>query len=480
MTTVQTTESLKARQIALEEESLTLGIDRYQKDRERQDEADSGPGKRLIRDTLIPLSHAIDAFVAAARNGKPGKKHTAVRWVEKFPSTELAYITARHCFNAVSNGDTRAQTVAEGIATAIEDSINYSRFREESPGLYKHLQTVLKKSTSARHSRNVMASAMNRTEVDQFTFPGHDGQHFGMKMVELFIESTGLADLYNDSSHGKTRERVLLRGTETVLAWLDKAHDAAAHFASVRMPMLVSPRPWQASKGGGYITDAGGLVPLVRTRNKAYLRELDNADMPNVYESINALQATAWKINRNVVDVMAEAWEAGGGVGGLPSRELESLPPLPSLDMEVYKVEQPEAFKDWKRKRATVYEANARATSKRVSAAQKISLALRFAPEAAIWFPHSLDFRGRVYPVPGTLNPQSDDQGKSLLCFAEGKPLGSTGARWLAIHVANLFGVDSNTPQRLRKKHTPSISRPRGGFFMPKGNPPCPVKLQEP
>jgi DNA-directed RNA polymerase len=444
MDIVQNTSDLRTRQIALEEESLTLGIDRYKKERERQDEADTGPGLRIVKDTLRPLATAIETFVTEARNGKPGKKHTAVRWVEKFPATELAYLTARHCLNAITNGETRVQAVAEAIATAVEDSINYSRFREESPGLYKHLQGVLKKSTSNRHSRNVVAAAMNRTELDQFAFPGHDATHFGMKMVDLFIESTGLAHLYNDSSHGKTKERVLLRGTPEVMDWLEKAHDAAAHFSPVRMPMLVPPLPWQASKGGGYLTDAGGLVPIVRTRNKAYLRELDNADMPMVFEAINAIQATAWKVNSNVLAVMREAWEAGGGIGDLPRRELESLPTLPvaAEDMDAWKEMNPEEFKAWKRKRAEVYEANARTTSKRVSAAQKIALAIRFESEAAIYFPHSLDFRGRIYPVPGTLNPQGDDQTKSLLCFAEGMPLGSEGARWLAIHLANVFGVD--------------------------------------
>ena len=442
MNTVQQTASLRDRQLALEEESLTLGIDRYQKERGRQDEADSGPGRRLITDSINPLSVAIDTFVSEARNGKPGKKHTAVRWVEKFPSTELAYITVRHCLNAISNRDTRVQTVAEAIATSIEDSINYSRFREVSPGLHKHIQNVLKKSTSQRHSRNVMEAATRRVELEQFAFPGHDGVHFGMKMVELFIESTGFGMLFNDSSHGKTKERVLLRGTQHVLDFLENAHDAAAHFSPIRMPMLVPPTPWVSSKGGGYLTDAGGLVPLVRTRNKPYLRELGNVDMPAVYQSVNAIQATAWKINTSVLNVMRDAWDAGGGIAGLPSRDLIEVAPLPSLDMDRYKVEQPEEFKAWKRARADVYELNARTTSQRVSAAQKIALATRFSTEEAIYFPHSLDFRGRVYPVPGTLNPQGDDQAKALLTFAKGKPLGSSGARWLAIHVANLFGVD--------------------------------------
>jgi DNA-directed RNA polymerase len=35
----------------------------------------------------------------------------------------------------------------------------------------------------------------------------------------------------------------------------------------------------------------------VRTRNRAYKRELALVDMPNVYQALNAIQATAWKVN---------------------------------------------------------------------------------------------------------------------------------------------------------------------------------------
>jgi len=54
-----------------------------------------------------------------------------------------------------------------------------------------------------------------------------------------------------------------------------------------------------------------------------------------------------------------------------------------------------------------------------------------------------VDFRGRVYPLStGGPNPQGDDVAKSLLTFAKGEPITHDGARWLAIHLAGLFGID--------------------------------------
>jgi DNA-directed RNA polymerase len=35
-----------------------------------------------------------------------------------------------------------------------------------------------------------------------------------------------------------------------------------------------------------------------------------------------------------------------------------------------------------------------------------------------------------------------DDLSRGLLMFAESKPLGKTGLRWMKIHLSNLFGYD--------------------------------------
>ena len=47
-----------------------------------------------------------------------------------------------------------------------------------------------------------------------------------------------------------------------------------------------------------------------------------------------------------------------------------------------------------------------------------------------------------MYPLPAYVNPQGNDLGKALLLYAEGKPLGTNGGYWLAIHGANIFGND--------------------------------------
>ncbi|WP_026227624.1 DNA-directed RNA polymerase [Hoeflea sp. 108] len=79
-----------------------------------------------------------------------------------------------------------------------------------------------------------------------------------------------------------------------------------------------------------------------------------------------------------------------------------------------------------------------RATSTTILVAQE------YAGFDAIYFPHMLDFRGRIYPIPNFLQPQGSDLARGLLTFAEGLPITEEngGSGWLAIQLANSWGND--------------------------------------
>lgn len=434
---------LHAEQLALERECFALGSSRYQKMLDSSTVADTSPGRRLVMQSIEATSALIAQFVADADTGKPGKRHTAVKWFRHMDSSALAYIAAVQIVNSLSTASVRVTRVASDIGSAVLNEVNFSILQDAHPGLHKVLQKQLKKSTSDRHSTNVMRHAMNEAQADYVEFTPKDLLLIGMVLLEMFIKATGLVEICTVTRGEKSK--TILRGTEETLLWLEKAHQSAALFHPALLPMVCPPRPWTSPTDGGYFTAMGHASKLVRTGNKAYMRELALADMPNVYAAVNAIQATPWKINRAVLDVMAEAWDCGGRIGGLPDRDLLPLPDRPALldtNPDYYKEHHAEEFTAWKRSRAVVYETNARNLSKRIAAGQKIAVAKKFVDNAAIYFPHNLDFRGRAYPIPPMLSPQGDDQAKALLTFSKGVALGDGGAFWLAVHLANTFGVD--------------------------------------
>lgn len=75
----------------------------------------------------------------------------------------------------------------------------------------------------------------------------------------------------------------------------------------------------------------------------------------------------------------------------------------------------------------------------------KLNIARSFGTLDRFYYPHNLDFRGRVYPVPPHLNHIGNDLSRGLLTFADGRKLGKSGLKWLKIHCANLMGKDKAT-----------------------------------
>ena len=81
----------------------------------------------------------------------------------------------------------------------------------------------------------------------------------------------------------------------------------------------------------------------------------------------------------------------------------------------------------------------------------------------AFYFPHNLDFRGRAYPMHPNLNHLGADLSRGLLQFADAKPLGPDGLRWLEISVSlHHTLVHSQKPNSLEKRAFISLTKKSG------------------
>jgi DNA-directed RNA polymerase len=183
--------------------------------------------------------------------------------------------------------------------------------------------------------------------------------------------------------------------------------------------------------------------------------------MDEVQDCINAISATAWRVNPAIVDVMNLLWEQGGNIIGMPPKDDLPLPPRPpeiATDEEIKKA--------WKKEAAAIHRQNDQLKGMRCDFLQLLSQANEFR-DRTIYFPHQLDFRGRAYPVPPVLNHQGDDLRRGMLHFAEGEPLDDDGRWWLRVHAANTYGHDKLpyadrvawTQEYEARGHTRRISR---------------------
>lgn len=441
------------RQIALEHEMTSAGVARYEATvanaRAELRESGTPSGTRLLQAAVEPLSVALQGFMDASRKGRPGPASTASVYLDGMDLKVVSYITARVILDRVG-GSSQLQSVAISVANYIEDEARFVAFETLDKEKYDVTQRHLKDTTHLRHRKKVLVYQMNKNEVAWEAWSETKKLQLGVRLIELFVEGTGLVAV-----EAQDRGRYRVVATAETMKWLEESNARHAVMCPVYMPCLIPPKPWTSPLSGGYHTKGVRRMSLVKTKSKGFIDELFASDLSQVYSAINALQDTAWRINTAVLAVARTMWDAGEGLGKvLPSRDSVETPPKPlwlSEKGEDGKLtdlteEQRVEFKEWKQQAAESHKAHAKSISRRLQTARIIAIADRFAPEEEIYYPHSLDFRGRVYAQPPFLNPQGNDLSKGLLTFAKGKPIGDAAAPgWLAIHGANVYGYDKTS-----------------------------------
>lgn len=441
-------QSLLDRQIALEEQMVSLGVIAYRaevaKANKVKDGSNLAPQTILLRKYIGTMTEKVETFVKESLENKRGRHAVAATYLNRLEPDMSAFIALKTIIGATLNG-LMLQALARNVGSRIEEEVRLREFAAKNPVYFRIVKDRIK-TTHARHKRAAMNNAFGKSGVEWQDWPEADCIHIGMKMIELVVD-LGLVEIVERKTR-KNDTRLYVGATAELCEWIETMHDRCELLVPTCLPFLIPPKDWTSPFTGTYHSGALRPLTLVKTRNQNYLRELAERvdDMQPVYNTVNAMQRTPWKINQGVLNVAKEAWDRGLTICKLPSRE--DLPvvacPLPrELNKDDMTEGQREVLRNWKREATKIHDENARLRSKRVQAARIIHTAMQFENEEAIYFNYQLDFRSRVYAVPVFLNPQGSDLSKAMLTFARGMPINDDlAAGWLAVHGANCYGND--------------------------------------
>ncbi|VDM19202.1 unnamed protein product [Hydatigera taeniaeformis] len=311
--------------------------------------------------------------------------------------------------------------------------------------------------------------------------------------------------LFEVSSDTPGEARYEIRVHPTLLKWYNASDRfTPLTFSPTELPMLCPPLPWVNTNHAGYLVSSNNATRFIRKTNffpggDAAVNDdldFDISTIPLVFDSLNALAACAWKVNKPILDAILRV-ARGGGDKNLSIPETKSLFPIPpkKFDSTLTREERIAAY----RQAHNIRKLHDETRSLWATELYRLSIANHYR-DKVFWFPHSMDFRGRVYPCPphfhhmGELLPDADqlvglffcnadrfrvmalrmqicldifqgesstanltekgidtyldsfsfpkgsDVARGLIVFAKGLPLGERGLRWLKIHLANLTG----------------------------------------
>lgn len=403
------------------------------------------------------------------------------------PTEKLSVSSIISCLRTVclqSNDDRGAKvvTLVSSISSAIEQerlvkytktSKKYRQWRALTQEDSKRKREHTAKPTT-EHSPEATSDATSNSlsqDIQKFEWPPSVRVRIGAMLLSQILENTKIEVSRKGRSGDTVREKQnafshsysyiagkrvgVIRLNPALMEIMTKAPLSPS--LAKQLPMVHPPQPWTGYVDGGYLEQPLSVVRLDPSdilAKRYAMTASSNGDMTQIFAGLDVLGKTPWKINRRVLEVMAEAWNSGEAVAKIPPEnpEIEIAPePLPSASLK-------ERMK-WLRsvKEAENYKSGVK--SQRCFLNFQLEVAKAFLDET-LYYPHNIDFRGRAYPMAPFLNHMGADNARGLLQFAEKKILGPVGLQWLKVHLANVYGFDKanfQERQKFTEDHMPDI-----------------------
>jgi len=393
------------------------------------------PGRLLLRASISRVSDAVRDWMRAAKK-KPGVNVSTLLPIKEAGADMATFLTARVVLDGISQ--TRSFTsVANQVGRVLEDQITNKAFRKTAPALWKSLLGSTKHSGYAHQRAALHLAMMNATDFERGpSWSLEQRVKVGITLLTLFHEHAGLFDIVLLAMPGRRRKQRYIVPLQETLEWAERSHEEHEDLYPVLMPCVQVPLDWCGLERGGYFTDLITRRPLIKAQRRSHLRGRTIEDAGRAVPAINLIQRTPWSINPDVLQLATHVWGDGGHSDALPKQDDVPLPPRPD-DIATNE----EARREWRREARGIHAINVATRGRRINVARTMMVAEKYR-DRPCFFPHHLDYRGRFYPMPGFLSPQSTDLARGLLRFREAMPVDANGLWWLEVHGANLFGMD--------------------------------------
>ena len=438
-------------QVRLERDQIKKGLEKLHsntKKLERKDYASASVYGVTSIQALIPIvAKSLDKEKSHLRERHTGYAfRDIIQFLSDLEPEVAAAIGCKVTFDKVfspKKGASKLQSVTDAIGTAIENECLIRHYERECPNLLRVIkERYWHEACGTAQKVKVVKNRINKKEDVDLWRPW--GSERRIRLGGWLLDHICRADDWFTRTtlwEGKKRSNYVIP-TPHFIEIKDKVMRDAELFSPIALPMLIEPNDWSNDKAGGYLlNECMRGYPMVR-RGKCRLLQ---GETPIAF--LNHVQKTAYKLNDFVVDVAEELMEKGVKIGKfVPVFEMP-LPPKP-VDIATNK----ESRHDYNRRAAEVYNINAKAFQKSCRTRMIMNAVKMF--KGKIFFqPHSLDYRGRCYPIPSVLSMQDTDFAKSLLNFAESAFITPEAEDWIRFQCATTAGLDKE-PIDIRLKWT--------------------------
>ncbi|KAI9126071.1 hypothetical protein K1719_003489 [Acacia pycnantha] len=405
---------LRRRQIKAETEAWERMVEEYRELEKEMCEKNLAPNlpkvKALFLGWFDPLKEAIEAEQKLQRS-KKNKAAAYAPHIDLLPASKMAVIVMHKMMGLVMQelemGCVRVVQAAVQIGTTIEQEVRIQRFLEKtrrhnskkavagSEDDLNNDKEKIRKRLNGLIRRKRMKEVQLLLKKEEFSPWGRDAQaKLGCRLIQLLIETAYLqapADQSADAppdirpafSHrvkaipkypGKKAMKNcgVIECDPLLLAGLD---ESAKNMLIPYMPMLIPPKKWKGYDKGGHLFLPSYIMRTHGSRKQQnVMKNVEGKQMHKVYEALDTLGETKWRINKKLHSVVESIWAGGGNIAGLVDRNDVPVPEKPS-------VEDLKLIQEWKWSARKARKINLERHSQRCDVELKLSVAQRMKDE---------------------------------------------------------------------------------------------------
>jgi len=362
--------------------------------------------------------------------------------------TETILTTQRKGIEGTDNDDNGRkftpvlqQDLARSIANTIQTAVNYQQSRNENAGAWVLASKILKNRWTNRQIRDFIKNHKSSTHI---RLSNKERYYLGLNLM-VILERAGIIER-TKFWEGSTSSPIAVSFTSEVTAGLTEAHSDFMLRAKIRYrPMIVPPMSHAIGLSGGVHSEylRKGMVDrgYIYFHGEDFVTEFKGSEpSQKVINGLNKLMSTEWSVNTKVLDVMEKLFKSNNRIANLPPYEMD-----PVLTQDRSDITDPEELERTKLEKSELWSEWYRKENERIRMCLRLSLAKDLVSYGFFYHVYTCDFRGRAYTATDLLSPQSGDQDRALIHFANAVPQTERGKYWLKVQVANLFDQDKKS-----------------------------------
>lgn len=436
-------------QILIEGQCVDRAVARFRETVRQAPVHQTAGGRWLLQDMMVLLAPAIQTEQEAALrmivDTAPGVRPVWCWYLPLLRHDKIAFIALRALLNVPQSDSGQGLSalqvcvaIARGMAEQLRfESSGAAGAASAASGFVQMMLMLAAQSPSVSEKRRSKWT----DKLKGLPWSIDDRLHVGAKVLQIVTTTCSrYVEVRMVAENRKTERRIILSDDARQLV-TDVTGDIEATQALLR-PMVVRPHHWtwdaeQRCYVGGYHLISENLFGRGRYRHSA---ALDAPLSPETLDALNHLGDVAWQIDPAGLTLLRDCLRGGEQAFSLLAGDAITVRQM-RMQRSRWDALSLKGRAAWKRAAAQRHRLRASGRLKREAVARKLVIAEEFARYPSIFFPHKLDSRTRMYPIPNHVHPQSDGIGRGLLRFAAGERLGPRGLYWLEVRLAHAYGA---------------------------------------